>query len=123
MEKSIHKGCGTEEEFNNSLEKMGEENHPEGLLEGLKLLLRLFENIGKNPIEAKFRFIKTTNAKLKSTLFNLDHISRTLELAGFTYNPLEESWELRDADLGGFFPMISQLKMFIDLLEANMESP
>lgn len=40
-------------------------------------------SIGKNPIEEKFRRIKTTNAKLKAALFSLGGIEGLLVTAGF----------------------------------------
>jgi len=40
-------------------------------------------SIGKNPVDEKFRRIKTTNAKLKAALFSLGGIEGFLLTAGF----------------------------------------
>ncbi|EAS03226.2 PUB domain protein (macronuclear) [Tetrahymena thermophila SB210] len=112
-----------EDNFNEQINKMLEENHPTQLLEAFNLLYKLFDNIAKNPTEQKFRSIKTTNAKLKQSLFSQQHIEEVLKAAGFTYDAINECWVLPDQNLFNLLPLIGELKMAIDLLQANLESP
>ena len=51
---------------------------------GVDLLLRLTGNILKNPTESKFRTIKSSIAKIQSTLFALGpHVAALLTALGF----------------------------------------
>ncbi|EGR33960.1 hypothetical protein IMG5_029440 [Ichthyophthirius multifiliis] len=59
-----------EQIFQQKLEDLQIENHPTQLLEGLKLLLKLFDNIGQNPLEQKYRNIKATNTKIKNLILD-----------------------------------------------------
>ena len=69
-------------------------NEEKKAAEGLGLLLRLVGNVIDKPIEEKFRTIKTTNAKISSTIMALDGgISDLLLALGFTKN--DENYEFK----------------------------
>ena len=61
----------TKEKIKTVLAKIIAENEGPKASEGLALLLRLIVNIVDKPTETKFRSIKTTNAKIQSTVFTL----------------------------------------------------
>lgn len=44
---------------------------PDKLNESLELLVKLFNNIGSNPLDQKYRKIKTTNPTIKEKVFRL----------------------------------------------------
>ena len=52
-------------------------------LDGLDILFRLLNNILKNPTEDKFRQIKSSNAKIASTLFALKGAKELLLAMGY----------------------------------------
>jgi len=61
-----------------------DQNEDQPTLDGLNLLLRLIGNIIKNPKEMKYRTIKSSNAKIASTIFSLKGgIPSLIEAFGF----------------------------------------
>lgn len=59
-------------------------NDAKKTLDGLEILLKLLQNIVKNPLEDKFRQIKGTIPKIASTLFALSGVKQLLSLMNFT---------------------------------------
>lgn len=59
-------------------------NQAKATLEGLEILQKLLTNIVKNPNDDKFRQIKGTNPRIKSTLFALQGAKQLMSLMNFT---------------------------------------
>ena len=63
-----------------------QDNSCDSVADGLKILLKLFKNIINNPIDLKFRTIKTTNKVISEKLMTLDHIHEFLSACNFEIN-------------------------------------
>lgn len=59
------------------------QNSGEKLLEGVQILIKLLENIVREPDNPKFRTINLENKIIKNKLFSLDRIVQFLETIGF----------------------------------------
>lgn len=57
------------------------------LVEAVRLLIKLFENIENNPVEVKFRSVKKTNATLQAKLFCFSGIEEIFRQLGFQEDP------------------------------------
>lgn len=69
--------------------------------ESLDLLLKMFNNIGSNPMEQKFRKINPFNGTIKTKLFTpLSRVGDLLQLVGFTYEVTSQCYVLDDKHLG-----------------------
>ncbi len=83
MEKAKPAIISVTEQFESEIERMREDIHPQNLVDALKLLVRLFENIANNPQEVKYHTINKKNKTLQEKLFKITAIEKLLILAGF----------------------------------------
>jgi hypothetical protein len=65
------------------IEKLKAKYDRERLIDAVKLLIKLLENIENNPVEEKFRSVKKTNATLQSKLFCFSGIEQIFRELGF----------------------------------------
>jgi UBX domain-containing protein 6 len=98
---------------------------PQKLNGSLELLLKMFNNIGTNPMEQKFRKIKATNPTIKEKLFSLAGMGEFLQKLGFTHSVegSDEFYVLDDSKLGILLPFIQHLRDRIALIEAKQDGP
>jgi len=68
----------------------------------------MFNNIGTNPMDQKFRKIKATNPTIKEKLFSLPGMGDLLQRLGFTHSVegSDEFYVLDDSKLGVLLPFI-----------------
>lgn len=60
-----------------------EKNSSETFVDGVGILLRLLENVIREPGNAKFRTIRLGNKTIKEKLLSLSHIDNALKCIGF----------------------------------------
>ena len=83
------------------LDKNGNlEDDKEKICNFISLLIKVTDNIIKNPMEEKYRKLKKTNAALNKSIFSLEGGERTISALGFTLlgelfvlEPSAEKWE------------------------------
>ncbi|EAS02177.3 thioredoxin domain protein (macronuclear) [Tetrahymena thermophila SB210] len=94
------------------------------LNESLELLLKLLNNIGQNPMDQKYRKIKSTNPTIKEKLFRLTKAGELLKLIGFVVHTenQDEFYVLEDQHLMELLPYIQHLRNRIELFEAKQVS-
>jgi hypothetical protein len=111
------------EQFERKVEQLWEDSHPEQLIEALKLLLRLFENIANNPLEVKYRSINKKNKTLQEKLFKISGVEQLVTLAGFQYDAESDTYALKsDADVYRIYPILTPLRDQTNLNQARLES-
>lgn len=81
-------------------------------------------NIGTNPMDQKFRKIKSSNATIKEKIFRLKEAGQLLKLIGFEVKIEngEEFYVLEDKNLMELLPYIQHLRNRIELFEAKQIS-
>ena len=100
-------------------------SQPKKLDESLELLLKMFNNIGSNPLDQKYRKIKATNPTIKEKLFSLTGMGDFLQQLGFQHSKegSDEFYVLEDSKLGVLLPFIQHLRDRIALIEAKQDGP
>lgn len=80
---------------------MDEEENKDKIKQYIQLLIKITDNIIKNPMDEKYRKLKKTNAALNKAIFSLDGGERSVLALGFTLigeellvlEPSSEKWE------------------------------
>ena len=115
-----------------SLDEIRKElNNPEKevIVEGLSILLKLINNVIKDPHNEKYRSINKNNKKIQATLLGLnprEDVDDLIEALGYTNNPQDGLYEFTDTSLtvmkrGSYFieESITRVANQVPLTEAD----
>ena len=101
--------------------ELEQHNKQEELLECLSILEKLISNIVTNPMEPKFRTIKTTNNAIKSKVLNVQGVDKVIKLMGYQLDG--EFYKLSDDNLARMLSGAPFIDEHRRLLAAKMSGP
>lgn len=91
------------------------------MLECLVIFEKLVSNIVQNPLEPKYRTIKTTNNAIKSKVMNIAGIHKLIGMLGYKLEG--EIYQLSDDNLARLLSGAPFIDEHRRLIQAHMSSP